>query len=137
MTYPTAGWQPRHSQHWRHSTAASVVQFAVAGLATAALLTVITASLARRAGTEAAGRSFERLAVVVAGSVLAPELTRELRQGDPAAAARVRAAVQPLLVSGPVVGVSVLSSDGQVVWSDVPGIIGTRHPLRSEERQEH
>ena len=135
MTYPTVGWQSRRSAHWRHSTAASVAQFAVAGLAAAALLTVITASLARRAGTEAASGSFERLAVVVAGSVLAPQLTRELRQGDPTAAARVRAAVQPLLVAGPVVGVSVLSSDGQVVWSDVPGAIGTRHPLSPDERR--
>ena len=112
-----------------------MIQFAVAGLVVAAMLTVITGILARRSGAEAANRSFERLAAVVTGSVLAPQLTPSLRQGDREAAASLRRSVEPLLVAGPVVRISVRDPDGRVLWSDLPGAIGTTQPLTAAERQ--
>jgi signal transduction histidine kinase len=112
-----------------------VIEFAVAGLVVAALLTVITGILARRSGAETATRSFERLAAVVAGSVLAPQLTPEVRQGVPEAEDRLRRAVEPLLAAGPVVGITVRDGDGRVVWSDMPGSIGTTQALAAAEKR--
>jgi signal transduction histidine kinase len=100
----------------------------------AALLTVITGLLARREGAQEATRSFDRLAAVVAGSVLAPRLTPELRQGDPAAEAQVRRAAEPLLRAGAVVRITVRDADGVVVWSAQPETIGKRTPLRADQR---
>jgi signal transduction histidine kinase len=101
----------------------------------AALLTVITGLLARREGAQEATRSFDRLAAVVAGSVLAPRLTPELRQGDPAAQAQVRSAAEPLLRAGAVVQITVRDADGLVVWSAQPATIGTRALLRADQRR--
>jgi signal transduction histidine kinase len=112
-----------------------VFQFAVAGLLVAALLTVITGILARRAGAEAATRSFERLSVVVAGSVLAPVLTPSIRQGDREAEARLSRAVEPLLATDTLTRISVRDVDGRVLWSDMPGAIGTTQPVTVAERQ--
>jgi signal transduction histidine kinase len=135
VSYTTARWLRDTLQQPRLSVATSVARFAAAGLVVAALLTVMTGLLARRAGAEEATRSFERLSAVVAGSVLAPRLTPELRQGDPAAEAQVRRAVEPLLMAGPVVRISVRDVDGRVVWSDRPGEIGTKAPLRADQRR--
>jgi signal transduction histidine kinase len=117
------------------SVVASVARFAAAGLVVAALLTVITGLLARREGAQEATRSFDRLAAVVAGSVLGPRLTPELRHGDPAAAAQVRSAAEPLLKAGSVVRITVRDADGLVVWSAEPGTIGRRVPLRADQQR--
>jgi two-component system NarL family sensor kinase len=135
VSYTTDRWLRDTLQQPRHSVSTSVAQFAAAGLVVAALLTVITGLLARRAGAEEATRSFERLSAVVAGSVLAPRLTDELLEGDAGAEARVRRAVEPLLEAGPVVRISVRDADGRVLWSDQPEEIGTGQPLQAGQRR--
>jgi signal transduction histidine kinase len=122
-------------QQPRLSVGASVARFAAVGLVVAALLTVITGLLARREGAQEATRSFDRLAAVVAGSVLAPRLTPELRQGDPAAEAQVSGAAEPLLQAGQVARITVRDADGLVLWSAQSGAIGTRAPLGAEQRR--
>ena len=119
----------------RLSVAASVARFAAAGLVAAALLTVITGLLARREGAQEATRSFDRLAVVVAGSVLAPRLTPELRRGDPVADAQVRGAAEPLLEAGVVTRITVRDADGLVLWSAPSEAAGTRAPLEAQQRR--
>jgi two-component system NarL family sensor kinase len=135
VSYTTVGWLRDALRQPRLSVAASVARFAAAGLVVATLLTVSTGLLARRAGAEEAARSFERLAAVVAGSVLAPSLTPGLRQGDPAAEAQVRRVAEPLLLAGPVVRIRVRDADGRVLWSDPPGAVGTGEPLRPDQKQ--
>src|SRR3954470_20393237 len=117
--YTTARWRRSPSHRPRQTVAASVIQFAVAGLVVAALLTVITGILARRSGAEAATRSFERLAAVVAGSGPAPQLTPSVRQGDPEAEVHLHRAVEPLLATGHLARISVRDTDGRVLWSDM------------------
>jgi two-component system NarL family sensor kinase len=111
-----------------------VTRFAVAGLLVAALLALVTGVLARRAGAEEATRSFQRLAAVVAGSVIAPELSQELLTGDPAATERLARVAHPLLAAGTVEHITVQEADGRVPWSDQPGLIGSTEPLRLDQR---
>lgn len=111
-----------------------MARFAVANLLVAALLALATGVLARRAGAEEATRSFQRLAAVVAGSVIAPELTQELLAGDPAAAERLARVARPLLAAGTVEHITVQEGDGRVPWSDQPGLIGSTEPLRPDQR---
>jgi two-component system NarL family sensor kinase len=131
----TTRWLRDPLQQPRLSVSASVARFAATGLLVAALLTVITGLLARREGAQEATRSFDRLAAVVAGSVLAPRLTPELRQRDPAAEAQVRGAAEPLLQAGSVARITVRDADGLVLWSAQAGAIGTRAPLGVEQRR--
>jgi two-component system NarL family sensor kinase len=105
------------------------------GLLVAALLMVVIGLLARREGARAATRSFDRLARVVAGSVLAPRLTAELRQGAAAAGAQVRTAAEPLLRAGEVTRISVRDADGLVLWSAPSDATGTRASLGTEQRR--
>jgi signal transduction histidine kinase len=101
----------------------------VAGLVAAAVLAVLTGMLARQAGAVEATRSFERLAGVIAGGVIAPRVTPELVAGDPTARERIDRAAERLLASGPLVHLSVLDGDGTVLWSDQPDTIGSGSPL--------
>jgi two-component system, NarL family, sensor kinase len=135
VPYTTARWRGDGLQRPQLSVAASVTRFTAAGLVVAVVVTVITGVLARRTGSEEAIRSFERLAAVVAGSVLLPRLTPALRHGDPVAEALVRGAAEPLLAAGPVVRIVVLDAAGRVVWSSVPGSVGEVVALRSDQRR--
>ena len=95
----------------------------------------MTGILARHSGAQAATRSFERLAAVVAGSVVAPQWTASMPPGSPEAEGALDRAVGPLLLAGPVVGISVRDSEGLVLWSTMPGARGTTHALSAAERQ--
>ena len=95
-------------------------------------LALLLGFLARSAAEDRADRSFGRLAVVVAGSVVAPWLTPELTQGPPADSSSLTRAVDELRNAGPIVSVTVRDQNGRVLWSDPPGI-GDRL-LQPEER---
>ena len=116
------------------SVAGAVTLVAVAGLLVAALLALATGLLARKVGAEEATRSFQRLAAVVAGSVVGPQLTQELLAGDPAAGEPLARVVDPLLEAGAVAHVTVREADGRVLWSDQPGLTGSVGPLRPDQR---
>src|SRR4051794_4555824 len=82
---------------------------------------------ARRAGGEEPRRTFEQVAVVVAGSVVAPQLTPELLAGDASAAAQLGRAVDRLRSTGTVDSVTVRDDQGAVLWTDAAA---TGAPLR-------
>lgn len=102
---------------------------ATTGLLVAMSLLVLLSVLSRRAGDEESARSFERLAAVVAGAVVAPSTTPALLSGDPFAQERMGAVTAPLLAAGPVLHIAVDEPDGRVAWADRPGMIGTVEPL--------
>jgi two-component system NarL family sensor kinase len=114
--------------------AAAVARFAVVGLVVAVALALLTGALARRAGGVEAARTFNGLAVVVAGSVVAPRLTPALVEGDQASAAALQRTVDALRDSGPIVGVTVRNAEGRVVWNDQEGPAAADAPLRPDQR---
>lgn len=108
----------------------------VVGLVVTVAAALLTGALARRAGSEAIARAFDEVAVVVAGSVVAPRLTPGAVQPGTAEAAALHGAVRALQRSGPVAGVVVRDPDGRVVWSDTTIAAGTTtggSPLRPDQ----
>jgi signal transduction histidine kinase len=95
-------------------------------------LALLLGFLARSAAEDRADRSFGRLAVVVAGSVVAPWLTPDLPQGQPADSTSLTRAVDELRNAGPIVSVTVRDQNGKVLWSDPPG--SSNRLLQPEER---
>ncbi|MGY1621479.1 sensor histidine kinase [Geodermatophilus sp. SYSU D00965] len=120
--------------HGRISVAASVTRFTVAGVVATLALSLLIASLSRRAGVEEGIRSAERVARVVGHGVVAPLLTPELRSGDAQAAARLGTAVAAVAASGPVSRIEVIDGRGRVLWSDEPRVVGVVAPLDGLER---
>jgi signal transduction histidine kinase len=112
--------------------ALSLATFAVVGLLVAVASAFLTGALARRAEAVEASRSFEQLAVVVAGSVVAPRLTADLIGGAPAPAAALERTVAPLRTAGTTMGITVLDARGRVIWSDEEPAGGTE-PLRPDQ----
>ncbi|HEV7870856.1 MAG: Histidine kinase, gyrase and HSP90-like ATPase [Modestobacter sp.] len=117
------------------SVRGSVTRFALAGLIAAVMLAALIGVLARQAGAVEATRSFERLASVIAGGVIAPRLTPDLLAGDPTAVERLDRATGQLLAGGPLVHLSVRDADGTVLWSDEQDALGTRTPLGQAQRR--
>jgi signal transduction histidine kinase len=122
------------ARHHPGPEAVALTWFAVVGLVVAVAAALLTGALARRAGSMEASRSFEQIAVVVAGSVVAPQLTQDLVDGEPASTAALEDAVAALRTAGPVVGITVRDSRGRVVWSDQEGPAANAAPLRPDQR---
>jgi two-component system, NarL family, sensor kinase len=117
------------------SVSGAVARFAIAGLVAATMLAALTGVLARQAGAVEATRSFERLAAVIAGGVIAPRVTPELLAGDPTALERLERATGQLLANGALVHVSVRDADGTVLWSDQAETIGSRTRVGPGQQQ--
>ena len=122
-------------EHRRPGWSAGAVAgaLAVSGLLVAMILSLLLSALSRREGDHEATRSFESLAAVVAGSVVAPAITPALLSGDPAAQEPLRSVTTPLLAVGPVVHIAVDEPDGHVAWADRTQLIGTVAPLTAAQ----
>jgi two-component system NarL family sensor kinase len=123
--------RPSHRREQR-SEPAIIAAFVVLTVVVAAGLAVSTGVAARRAGSEEASRSFRQLAVVTAGSVVAPLLTPQLIAGATSAASRLDLAVDRLQATAPVQTVVVRNADGSVVFSEDQ--TATAAPLRPDQR---
>lgn len=116
------------------SVGALLLRFTLAGAVVTLALALLIGVLARLAGTDEAIRSAERVAQVVAHGVVAPLLTPELVDGQPAAQAALDAAVAPVLATSPVSRVKVWDTAGRVLWSDEPRLTGEVIELGEETR---
>jgi two-component system NarL family sensor kinase len=114
------------------SETATIAVFVVLAVAVASCLALVLGSVARRAGAEQAERSFQQVAVVVAGSVVAPRLTPQLLAGGAAASGALGRAVDGLRTTEVVLAVTVRNDQGQVVWTDDGAARGA--PLRPDQR---
>lgn len=126
------GYQGVHRRPQRAETA-TVAAFVVLGILVAAGLALSSGAAARRAGSEEAGRSFQRLAVVAAGEVVAPLLTPQLLEGAASPAAALGRTVDRLRTTGSVLAVTVQDDQGRVVWTD-DGDGAAAEPLRPDQR---
>jgi two-component system, NarL family, sensor kinase len=106
--------------------------FVVLAVVMTGALALSVGATARRTGAEEASRSFRQLAVVVAGSVVAPLLTPQLAGGSVSAEARLDLAVDRLQTTTPVEAVAVRDGAGDVVWSDDQ--MAKAAPLRPDQR---
>ena len=117
------------------STRQALTRFAVASLVVAAAVGVAGAVVSRRAAQTAATDDARTVTEVLAHSVIIPNLTDGLVDGDPATIARMDEAVVGKVTAGSLVRVKLWTPEGRIVYSDEHRLIGASYPLAMDEQQ--
>jgi signal transduction histidine kinase len=117
----------------RASSRSAILQFVCSGLLATAVIAVLAVAVSRRAGTAEAIRDARELTRVVGQSVVAPEVTRAVEAGDPAALRRLDRIIRERVMVDGVVRVKLWDASGRVVYSDKPALIGRRFPLSEDD----
>ena len=115
------------------STRRALTRFALASLVVAVAVGVAGALEIRRAAVTAATDDARTVTEVLAHSVIIPNLTDALVDGDPAAVARMDRAVIGKVTAGSLVRVKLWTPDGRIVYSDEHRLIGASYPLAMDE----
>jgi two-component system, NarL family, sensor kinase len=112
-----------------------VLRYALTGVVTLIVVSVVTAYISRRIGTQEAIEDARRVAAITANAAVEPVLTDELTQLDPDSILAVDQAVRfNVLERVPsMVRVKIWSSDGIIVYSDEGRLIGNQFELDEEE----
>jgi two-component system, NarL family, sensor kinase len=110
------------------------VQFAVSGLVATVLIGLVTVAASRQIGTDEAIRDAKQLSRLAGEGIVEPALTPGVRSGDPAALRRLDELVRRRVLRDDIVRVKLWDSDGRIVYSDEPRLIGSRYPLDPEEQ---
>lgn len=114
--------------------ATSVTQFVLAGLAAVVLISAGTIYVVRRNATNEAISNARDIAGIDGHAVVEPVLADGVLTGDPTALERISTVVHERVLSERVVRVKVWTSDGRVVYSDEPRLIGQTFGLGAGER---
>ena len=96
-------------------------------------LLLVASYAGRRAAEVEALRDVRVSTQLVATAVLAPALDDAALRGDPVALRELDALVRQRVLVDPVVRLKVWTSDGRIVYSDDPALIGQVHPLDETE----
>jgi two-component system NarL family sensor kinase len=116
------------------SVGSLVARFAIAGLVALVFVVAFTAFASRRVGTEQAIDEAKQVAYVSSVGLVAPVLGDDLLTMERAALDRVDAVVREHVLRGSLVRVKIWRSDGTIVYSDEPRLIGERFALGDDER---
>jgi two-component system, NarL family, sensor kinase len=118
----------------RWTVARQVGQFTLAGIAAATIVALATAVASRRVGEREAIVDARSTALLKARGLVAPVVTAGLSQSDAAAVAAVATVVERDVLDRSLVRVKIWRSDGTIVYSDEPRLIGTRYELGADEQ---
>lgn len=111
-----------------------VLRYAVTGLVALLIVSVITAWVSRRLGTEEAIEDARRVATLTADAAVEPAIEDSLLQLDPEAIARLDTIVRRQIVErGSFRRVKIWRSDGTIIYSDESRLIGKQFELGEEE----
>ncbi len=110
----------------------AVLQFAAAGLLALAVLSAVGTAVLERIGTAQALRTAEEMTALEA-RVLAPQITDDLSDGNPAALALLDSRVRAVVLSPKVLHVKLWDGAGRVLYADTPALVGQRFPLGADE----
>ncbi|HRY08942.1 MAG: sensor histidine kinase [Actinobacteria bacterium] len=110
-----------------------VLAFAIPGFILLGLLAAISFWVARDVAQEESVRDAVVAAQQAEQWAVGPHVSRALEKGDPEAVAQLDEVVRERLLDDPVVTVRLWSSDGTIVYSDKPPLIGQRFDLGDEE----
>ena len=111
-----------------------VIRYALTGLVTLIIVSVVSAYVSRDIGTDEAIEDARRLATITATAAVEPAVQDGLLQSDPAAIAAVDQAVrfQVLERVQSLLRVKIWARDGTIVYSDEGRLIGERFELDDE-----
>lgn len=122
------------SERTRWIVAKQVGQFTLAGLAAAAIVAFATAIASRRVGEREAIVDARSSTLLKARGLVAPVLTDGLSHGDTEAVQAIAAVVERDVLDESLVRVKIWRSDGTIVYSDEPRLIGTKYVLGEDEQ---
>jgi signal transduction histidine kinase len=117
------------------STRRVVVQLVAGILVVLAAVTIGGSLAARRLAEREAVNDAAQIADVLAETVIQPELTDALLAGSPAARRQFDQLVHDRVLGQNVVRVKIWSSQGKVLYSDQPELVGRTFPLEIQERE--
>ena len=127
------GSRPEARAGIRHVLGRPMVQFWLAGVLASLVLAWGGAVMSRRAGTTEATHDAIEVTNVVAKGIIEPNITPALLAGDPEAIAGFDAIIRNRVLDDSVARVKLWRSDGVVVYSDEPQLIGTSFALEEDE----
>jgi signal transduction histidine kinase len=116
------------------TVAAALTQFTIAGLVATLILGVVGVAVFRSQGRHEAIRDAKRVTRLVGEGIVQPRLTDRLISGDPAAVRELDRIVRDQVLRDGVVRVKVWSTDGRILYSDEPRLIGSRYDLGKDKR---
>jgi two-component system NarL family sensor kinase len=117
------------------SIAREVTKFVAASLAASVVFVLASLLLLRHLGRTEAIRDARVTARLVAAGIAEPNLEDGLLRGDTQALERLDRVVQERVLSNEIVRVKIWSTDGRILYSDEPRLIGARYPLGEDERE--
>jgi two-component system, NarL family, sensor kinase len=115
----------------------AMTRYVAIGLAAIALISVVGIWLFHRAGEAEAIRDAKDQTRIAAQGSVEPVLGDGLLRGKPSALAAVDRVIQERVLSRPddaIARIKIWDSNGRIVYSDEPALLGKRYPLGSEER---
>jgi signal transduction histidine kinase len=110
-----------------------VGQFALAGIVALAVVGLGTTIASRRIGERQAITDARATTVARAQGLVAPVLTDDVLQGDPAASRAIADVVEQGVLDDSLVRVKLWTKDGEIVYSDEPRLAGTTYVLGPDE----
>ncbi len=117
----------------RLPTSRLFARYALTGLVTLMLVSIVTAFVSRRLGTEEAVADANRVAAITAAAAVAPVLDDGLLQMNPDSILRVDEAVRSQVIRGSLRRVKIWRRDGTIVYSNDFRLIGQHFELNDEE----
>lgn len=109
-------------------------QFVIATLVVLTLLAIATVLVARQLAGDLALREARSRGTTYAHSVVGPMINSAVRAGDPAAMATLDVLMRSRIEDGSIQHIKIWASDGEVLWSDEPGLAGSRFDLEDNVR---
>lgn len=110
-----------------------VVQFVLIGTVVVVIVGLATATAARRVGQREAINDARNITIIKAQVLVEPVVTAGLATGQPQAVKAVDDVVHTGVLDSSLVRVKIWRSDGRIVYSDEPRLIGSTYPFRSDE----
>ncbi len=110
-----------------------MARFAITGLAGLGLLTFVAIQLLSSRGTTEAIRNAKAVTQLAGHGIAAPYITPQLLAGQPAAIRAMDLVVRTRVLADPVIRVKIWNSQGQIIYSDEPALIGARYDLGEAE----
>ncbi len=114
---------------------AVMLRFALTGFVALVVVSLATAWVSRNVGTEQAIDDAERVAWVSAQGIVAPVLTDGVMELDAESLDAVDDAVREFVLRGSLVRVKIWDSNGTIVYSDEPRLIGEQFELPADKRE--
>lgn len=106
-----------------------MLRFTAVGVLVLAVLAALIALAARQTGIDQAVDRATEATYLIGQAVVEPHLTPEVVAGDPEALRELDAAMDAFAPEGSLVRVKLWDSDGRIVYSDEPRLVGEQFPL--------